>query len=1486
MKKAKEPASRFTLPRGPVFSTLRLLALIFCCVGILGQTLSAAPAANLDQGRNGSAASPINPVDWVNGNLNANQSHYLEGYSIPYRLIMTEMPIGTEVVLTLAYDATHGGKHALDFLTHYQCMDYPSHEAYFGHAAETVDPLVGIPLIGSDPMGLDDSVTDGTLIAPPPGTGTVSYAPDQPAAGFAANPCEKLIQIYGAEFSSLGGPEFAYSQNNGTPQEADITLDQSEQRFTVRFTPSSPTVVLAWGGHIASRYDWGVDPSDGSLYSASGLNGSPYHMRMIDWNLGNLGNQDRSLSAGAVIVIPECEIEGSQVACHEENLYVYTMLTAATSYSWQIIPGPAPQYYDATIIDVSPDGTTVTVSAPGPNTGLFTLVCTLDEGLISQNTCEYIVEVKPNPDCLIEGAQGFVPPNTTLEYSAPAGMDSYFWSVSGEASINGAADQATVSITTSAACEGTYTLSLSAASGGCDTDCDVTATLKDGTSPGIECSSVADRTVECSESTEPDILGFPIVSDECDDAPVVSYIDVEDLDACGLGTITRTWTATDAAGNWDLCEQVITVIDSTAPMLSDYPQDAEVPCDAIPTAPELTASDNCTENPDVAFEETDNRDLNCGTGTIIRKWTATDCFGNTDVWEQTLTVVDTMPPVLSATPQDDIVECDAIPNAPIVTAIDNCSILVPVNFDEITDINPDCGTGTITRTWTATDCSLNITSWTQTLTVVDNTPPVLAGGPADITVECDNIPVAATLTATDNCTANPVVGLEETDNRNPDCGTGTIIRTWSVSDCAGNSDTWTQVITVVDRTDPVLSDNPADDIVECDAVPDAPVLTATDTCSVNVSVDFEEADERGDCGTGTITRTWTATDCAGNTDVWIQVLTVVDNTPPVLSGNPADDTVQCNAIPDPPVLTATDNCGSSPVVALVQTGELGDCGTGTLVRTWTATDCSGNTDVWVQTLTVVDTTAPVVTCPDDTTVECGNSVHPDDTGYATGVDTCGSEPVITYEDSSEIDGCGGTILRTWTATDCSGNSDSCVQVITVIDTTAPVITVPGDVDIECDEDPAQVDTGMATAIDNCDSAPVITSSDESSFDDCGYETITRTWTATDCAGNSSSGVQVISIGDSTAPVIDGPADVIYVCDDCTETNTHPDMTGYATALDNCDGPLEVDYLDEIIGDCPLEIRRTWFATDCAGNLGTHLQRITCLSENEVTDSSLCIFDRDPDNEFDQDFRLLFTPDIKHVPAYKISSTQPGQTFYNIFYLGTPGDEVSFEVCIPYPYVTHGATPIHAYDWVHLEECDGSVGLVPGNAFYNDKTQITLDDYGPDGGFGSEVCLVNISFTIPESGFAYLNIHLEHGLPGTGGYSQDLDGNAFDLDSGEILVPNKFEHIFSVSGSVEGSDSIVNLNDFKGGPGVAGTVVNAGSGEPVKGAVLVLKGNRGRVQISQETDANGSYFIPFIRKGHPGVYELWMMTPSGVYQNRNVLLKANGFSVQDFIVDSD
>ena len=174
-------------------------------------------------------------------------------------------------------------------------------------------------------------------------------------------------------------------------------------------------------------------------------------------------------------------------------------------------------------------------------------------------------------------------------------------------------------------------------------------------------------------------------------------------------------------------------------------------------------------------------------------------------------------------------------------------------------------------------------------------------------------------------------------------------------------------------------------------------------------------------------------------------------------------------------------------------------------------------------ITVNDATAPSISVPADVRVECTGDTSSASTGVATGSDTCGG--VAITESETSVAGPGNTevITRTWTATDDSGNTASGDQIITVADATAPSISVPADVTVECTGDTSSASTGVATGSDTCGGV-AITESETSVAGSGNTEVITRTWTATDDSGNTASGVQTITVVDTTDPSLTVPED--------------------------------------------------------------------------------------------------------------------------------------------------------------------------------------------------------------------------------------------------------------------------------------------------------------------------------------------------------------------------
>src|SRR6185436_18227616 len=97
-------------------------------------------------------------------------------------------------------------------------------------------------------------------------------------------------------------------------------------------------------------------------------------------------------------------------------------------------------------------------------------------------------------------------------------------------------------------------------------------------------------------------------------------------------------------------------------------------------------------------------------------------------------------------------------------------------------------------------------------------------------------------------------------------------------------------------------------------------------------------------------------------------------------------------------------------------------------------------------------------------------------------------------------------------------TDAATVEYVVQDNTAPVIAaLPAPSTINC---PATPVFAVAAATDACGSAFTLTFADVKTDGACaGSYSVTRTWTARDACGNSSTASQTINVVDTTAPVI-------------------------------------------------------------------------------------------------------------------------------------------------------------------------------------------------------------------------------------------------------------------------------------------------------------------------------------------------------------------------------
>ena len=256
---------------------------------------------------------------------------------------------------------------------------------------------------------------------------------------------------------------------------------------------------------------------------------------------------------------------------------------------------------------------------------------------------------------------------------------------------------------------------------------------------------------------------------------------------------------------------------------------------------------------------------------------------------------------------------------------------------------------------------------------------------------------------------------------------------------------------------------------------------------------------------------------------------------------------------------------------------------GTSTVTYAATDSSGDSVSCQTTITVVDTTPPVITCPAPITAEAtGNESAFVVPGSATAFDIAGP---VTITGPAAGSYPLGTTTVTYSATDQSGNRSSCSSSIAVVDTTPPSITCPAPITAEATSFAgAVVAPGAASASDIAGPVTVAGPSGAATYP---LGTTTLTYTATDQSGNQSSCTATITVVDTTPPSISCPAAVTVEATSVAGAFVTP---GAATASDIA-GPVTIT--GPAAGTYPLGTTSTTYtATDFVGNTNSCHSSIT------------------------------------------------------------------------------------------------------------------------------------------------------------------------------------------------------------------------------------------------------------------------------------------------------
>ena len=646
--------------------------------------------------------------------------------------------------------------------------------------------------------------------------------------------------------------------------------------------------------------------------------------------------------------------------------------------------------------------------------------------------------------------------------------------------------------------------------------CDFTVNVQDEEIPVIVCPE--NLILECGDVDNAAAInswiGIALASDNCDsNVNIDSEIFSTDSQCGNTETFVYQFTATDEAGNINVCFANLTILDTTPPEIVLQAQNIEVECNANGNSNQLInwlnnngfaqATDECGA---ITWANNYGTILSdCGlTGQVAVTFTATDACGNSSFTTATFMINDVTDPVWEIMPQDLTIECDGSsdPYDQIASwlnsvgggeAKDDCSLIVYSN--DYTGLSNGCsdGTGIAVVTFTASDACGNASTTLSTIRVTDNFGPVITTMSRDTLVDCDGLGNTDDL---DSWLANNggAEALDACSDFNwsyelisslSGCS-GTSVRRYAfvATDECGNESVRTEAnFTVRDTIKPQISIPASTLTVDCDGQGNVIQRTnwlnnhggaiANDICSGSLTWTYDLINEKDSCGiTGRWTYRFTVTDGCGNDSHTIADFVIRDITPPVINTQAQPLVVECdgtnnvsdilNWLNNNGFASATDACGSITWTNNYGTMS-GGCGTtGQILVTFTATDACGNSANTIATFMINDASDPVwEKLPSNLSIECDGSSDPyqqieawlNESGGAEAKDDC-SFVVYSHNFNGLINGCSagtGTALVTFTATDACGNSINANAVVTVEDKGLPVIqTAARDTIVECD----------------------------------------------------------------------------------------------------------------------------------------------------------------------------------------------------------------------------------------------------------------------------------------------------------------------------------------------------------------------------------------------------------------------------------------------------
>lgn len=675
--------------------------------------------------------------------------------------------------------------------------------------------------------------------------------------------------------------------------------------------------------------------------------------------------------------------------------------------------------------------------------------------------------------------------------------------------------------------------------------------------------------------------------DNYDQNPILNNINNVMVNA--LGTYQSTFTSMDASGNMAAAvNRTVIVRDTTAPiinLLGDENSNFNYGDTYVEAG--YTTSDNSLTMVNVVVENNFNSNQ-LGTQTI--RYTATDSSGNQTVKNRTLTVIDTVKPVISLTNNDITLNLGSSYVEPGFSASDN----VDGDLTGAVQISGSVNTSVVGIYILRYDVSDNqgnqASTITRTIEVVDNVEPIInISGDNPLILEFGTPYTELGATASDNIDGDLSSSIQiDASNLDTDLGTYTV--TYSVEDGEQNETSRIRTVIVRDTTEPDISliGDPLIELELLSTYTEQGVLSS-DNYDENISDSLNIAGSINNAVVGSYDLTYTVTDNSGNTNSVSRIVNVVDSTPPVISilgDNPLNISLGDSFFDDG--ASSLDNYdGDISSGVIIQSNNINNMLVGTYQVVYASTDASGNIGTSTRSVIVSDNTHPIISLIGDNpqTIAFGESYSELGATASDNYDGDISGDIII--DTGAINsGAVGSYQVSYEVSDAAGNRSVVNRTINFTDQTAPVPSLSGN-------NPESIRVGTvyidaeATALDDVDgllsfSEAVVTPIGSALNTNIVGEYTLR-YTFTDDAGNSAFVDRIVNVIDDVNPIInlsEGSSGTTVTL----EVGSSYVEPGYS-ASDNYDGDLTSavqisdDINNMILGDYTV----TYTVEDVAGN---------------------------------------------------------------------------------------------------------------------------------------------------------------------------------------------------------------------------------------------------------------------------------------------------------------